>query len=137
MTIKEQLRELAKKYARYKDVIQNEETTKHVLILPFLKVLGYDASNPFEVVPEFVADVGIRRGEKVDYAVMNADSPILLIEVKSCGENLDNNGFTQLFRYFSVTKAKIAVLTNGREYRFYPIPRKVISWMTSHFLYFV
>ena len=119
MTIKERLREFAKRYTQYKDVIQNEEMTKHVLILPFLKVLGYDASNPFEIVPEFIADVGIKKGEKVDYAVMDAGNPILLIEVKSCGESLDNNGFTQLFRYFSVTRAKIAVLTNGCEYRFY------------------
>lgn len=119
MTIKEQLRELAKRYAQYRKVILTEEATKHVLVLPFLRVLGYDDSNPFEVVPEFIADVGIRRGEKVDYAILDAGNPILLLEVKCCGVSLDNNGFTQLFRYFSVTKAKIAVLTNGHEYRFY------------------
>ena len=119
MTIKEQLRELAKRYSQYKDAILNEEMTKHVLVLPFLRVLGYDDSNPFEVVPEFTADVGIRRGEKVDYAIMNAGNPILLLEAKSCGMSLDNDGFTQLFRYFSVTTARVAILTNGREYRFY------------------
>lgn len=48
-------------------------------------------------------------------------------EAKSCGESLDNNGFKQFFHYFSVTKAKIAVLTNGREYHFYSDTKKIIS----------
>ena len=122
MNIKERLKDLADRYAQYKDTILTEEATKHALVLPFIKILGYDIHNPCEVVPEFIADVGIKKGEKVDYAIMDGNTtPILLIEVKCCGESLDNysNSYSQLFRYFTATKAKIAVLTNGYEYRFY------------------
>ena len=117
--MKEQLAELADKYERYKNKIFTEEATKQVLVLPFIEVLGYDTRNPCEVIPEFIADMGIKKGEKVDYAIIRDDTPILLIEVKQCSEVLNNNNISQLFRYYSATKAKIAVLTNGHEYRFF------------------
>jgi hypothetical protein len=86
--------------------------------MPFINALGYDIFNPEEVVPEFVADLGIKKGEKVDYAIFKNKLPIILIECKHWKENLDIHS-TQLFRYFVVTKAKFAILTNGINYRFY------------------
>ncbi len=88
-------------------------------MLPFLNALGFDVFNPLEVVPEFTADVGIKKGEKVDYALMIGGKPALLIEAKHCGTDLDKAHASQLYRYFSVTPAKIGILTNGTEYRFY------------------
>ena len=81
-------------------------------------MLGYDVFNPEEFVPEYTADVGIKKGEKVDYAIVQNNQPIILIEAKWCGENLDRHG-SQLFRYFGTTTAKFAVLTNGLVYRFF------------------
>jgi len=95
-----------------------EEATKNAFIMPFLTSLGYDIFNPEEVIPEFVADLGIKLGEKVDYAIMKDGSPIILVECKHWRESL-NIHETQLFRYFVVTKAKFAILTNGITYRFY------------------
>ena len=46
-----------------------EEATKTSLVLPFIQMLGYDIFDPTEVVPEFTADIGIKRGEKVDSLV--------------------------------------------------------------------
>lgn len=98
--------------------IQTEEATKHSLILPFLQLLGYNIFDPNEVVPEFTADVGTKKGEKVDYAIMKDGKPVLLIEAKPTGDDLSSHT-SQLFRYFSVTEAKFAILTNGIIYRFY------------------
>ncbi|MEZ6242376.1 MAG: type I restriction endonuclease [Phycisphaerales bacterium] len=95
-----------------------EEATKTALVLPFIRELGYDIFNPSEVVPEFTADVGIKKGEKVDYAVFQNGAPIILFECKPCGAKLDSYS-SQLYRYFSVTKARIAILTDGIEYRFF------------------
>jgi hypothetical protein len=81
--------------------------------------LDYDVYDPMEVIPEFTADVGIKKGEKVDYAIMRDGQPIILMECKWCGMNLDNAHASQLYRYFSVTSARIAVLTNGLIYRFF------------------
>jgi hypothetical protein len=62
------------------DHLQTEEATKNALIMPFIQALGYDVFNPAEVVPEFTADVGTKKGEKVDYAVMRGGKPIILFE---------------------------------------------------------
>jgi hypothetical protein len=86
--------------------------------MPFFQLLGYDVFNPSEFVPEFSADVGIKKGEKVDYAILDEGKPIILIEAKWCGENLQKHD-SQLFRYFATTSAKFAILTNGIIYKFY------------------
>lgn len=86
--------------------------------MPFILALGYDVFNPLEVVPEFVADIGTKKGEKIDYAIFKDSNPAILIECKHWEQNLNlHDG--QLLRYFHVSKAKFGVLTNGIEYRFY------------------
>ena len=98
--------------------VHNEEQTKTAFILPFFKILGYDIHNPNEFIPEYTADRGIKKFEKVDYAIKIDDKLQILIECKSIKQNLEKHD-SQLFRYFASTKAKIGVLTNGKEYKFY------------------
>lgn len=86
--------------------------------MPFFALLGYDVFNPTEFVPEFIADVGIKKGEKVDYAIIIDNEPTILVEAKSVTETLEKHG-SQLYRYFGTTQAKFGILTNGIEYRFY------------------
>lgn len=114
----DQLKQFAQRVEALKDTIQTEEATKTAIIMPFFAMLGYDVFNPQEFVPEFVADVGIKKGEKVDYAIVQDGKPVILIECKSISENLDKHG-SQLFRYFGTTEAKFSILTNGLVYRFY------------------
>ena len=114
----DQLKQFAKRVESLKDTIQTEEATKTAIIMPFFSMLGYDVFNPQEFIPEFTADVGIKKGEKVDYAIMMNDHPAILIECKSISENLDRHD-SQLFRYFGTSEAKFAILTNGIIYRFY------------------
>ena len=96
-----------------------EEATKTSLILPFIQMLGYDIFDPAEVVPEFTADIGIKRGEKVDYAIMQRGKPAVLIECKRYGSNLAEDAVSQLVRYFGVTDAHFGILTDGISYRFF------------------
>ena len=119
MELIDSIRQIAKVYTERKDIIQTEEATKNALIMPFISALGYNVFDPTEVVPEFTADVGIKKGEKVDYAIIKDGKPIMLIEAKWSGETLDVSKESQLMRYFNATPAKIGVLTNGHEYRFY------------------
>lgn len=114
----DQLKQFSKRVESMKDSIQTEEATKTAIIMPFFSMLGYDVFNPQEFVPEYTADVGIKKGEKVDYAIMQDGNPVILIECKSISENLDKHD-SQLFRYFGTTTAKFAILTNGVIYRFY------------------
>ena len=114
----DEVRAFAKKCERLIDKLATEEATKHALVLPFLQLLGYNVFDPTEVVPEFTADVGTKKGEKVDYAIMVNGEPAILVETKAYGEDLSAHD-SQLYRYFSVTRAKFAILTDGVTYRFY------------------
>lgn len=118
MELFNQLKGLADKVEQLKDKIDTEESTKHAFTLPFINILGYDTFNPTEVVPEFTADLGLKKGEKVDYAIFQNENPILIVECKHWKQNLDVHN-SQLFRYFHVTKTRFALLTNGIQYRFY------------------
>ncbi len=118
MDFKDQIRALGERVVKLKEQIKTEEATKNALIMPFLQVLGYDVFNPLEVVPEYVADVGTKKGEKVDYAIIKDDKPSILIECKHWAQKLEVHD-NQLLRYFTVTKSRFGLLTNGIRYRFY------------------
>ncbi len=115
----DQLRSLATRIASTKDLIQTEEATKNAMVMPFIQALGYNVFDPLEVTPELVADVGTKKGEKVDYAILMNGKPIILFECKKCGADLNINHASQLFRYFHVTEARFGILTNGLTYRFF------------------
>ena len=119
MSFAERLAALAKRAPTLIDHLETEEATKNALVMPFIQALGYDVFNPREVVPELTADVGIKRGEKVDYAIKHDDEIVALVECKTAGVNLNEANMSQLLRYFHTTQARIAVLTNGVRYRFY------------------
>ncbi|MFV5688228.1 type I restriction endonuclease [Flavobacterium sp. ZT3R25] len=117
MDLKDQIKVIADR-TKHKDQIQTEEATKNAFVMPFLQSLGYDVFNPLEVVPEFIADIGIKKGEKIDYAIFKDGNPTILVECKHWAQNLNiHDG--QLLRYFHVSKAKFGILTNGIVYRFY------------------
>lgn len=118
MGFADDLKQLSQRVVSLKAGIETEEATKMSMVLPFFQLLGYDVFNPAEFCPEYVSDVGIKKGEKVDYAILINSSPEILIECKWCGESLDKHG-SQLFRYFGTSPAKFGILTNGITYRFY------------------
>ncbi|MPM29543.1 hypothetical protein SDC9_76083 [bioreactor metagenome] len=115
----DQIKILAAKIPKLSESIKTEEATKNALVLPLLNILGYNVFDPTEVVPEFTTDYGTKKGEKVDYAIIQDGKPIILIECKNIDADLDKEYASQLFRYFSVSEAKIGILTNGIAYRFY------------------
>lgn len=118
MEFEEKLNQFTERVKKITDSISTEEATKTSLIMPFFSLLGYDVFNPNEFTPEYTADVGIKKGEKVDYAIILNNQPTILIEAKSVNENLQKHG-SQLFRYFGTTSAKIGILTNGIVYKFF------------------
>lgn len=96
-----------------------EEATKTSVVMPILQALGFDIFNLEEVVPEFVADVGIKKGEKIDFAIKIDGKIAILVEVKPISTSLGAAQFSQLYRYFAALDAKLAILTNGREIWFF------------------
>lgn len=119
MDLIDKIGELASRINRQKDSVMTEEAAKTAFVLPFLQALGYDVFNPDEVVPEFTADHGVKKGEKVDYAIKRDGQIMILIECKTVGADLAAKHAGQLFRYFSVTDARFGVLTDGVKYLFF------------------
>jgi hypothetical protein len=118
MDFSEKIIQFSKRVESLKDRIQTEEATKTALIMPFFQMLGYDVFNPMEFTPEYIADVGIKKGEKIDYAIFLDGQLSILIEAKAVNEDLEKHG-SQLFRYYATLPARFGILTNGIIYKFY------------------
>ncbi|MBD3270894.1 restriction endonuclease [Candidatus Peregrinibacteria bacterium] len=118
MDFADQIYQIADKVEKLKTQLLTEEATKNALIMPFIQALGYDVFNPAEVIPEFTSDVGIKKGEKVDYAIMHDNTMIMLVECKGINDKLTKHN-TQLIRYFYSSEAKFAILTNGQIFKFF------------------
>ena len=116
----DQIRELGERALDLNGALETEEATKNALVMPFIRLLGYDVFDPREVVPEYTADIGTKKGEKVDYAIFKDGSPAILFECKASATELSGSHTSQLYRYFSaVQEVRFGVLTNGIVYRFF------------------
>ena len=121
MEFSEKIAQLKERAEKLKDSLSSEEATKNALIMPFINSLGYDVFNPLEVVPEFVPDKGFKKDERVDYAILKEGKPIILIECKRVENSkldIKKHG-SQLFKYFTASKAKFIIFTNGIVYKFF------------------
>ncbi len=117
MSIKADVQKLSAKTKALKDTHLSEEATKNAFVIPMLSALGYDASNPKEVMPEMPCDIS-GKGDRVDYAVFKDDKPIFIVECKQADKNIRlSKG--QLAKYYVATSAKYAILTNGLNWLFY------------------
>ena len=98
----------------------SEATTKSYLIAPYLdEILGYNPHNPDHCVPEYSADIK-GAGDKVDYALLHNDKPIIIVEAKSIGSIQTNHATPgQLNGYFVGCEATFAALTDGLIWNWY------------------
>lgn len=133
MDFKDSIKQLSQKAAQFKDNLLTEEATKTTLVLPFIMALGYDVFNPLEVVPEMDCALVNKKSDKIDYAIMIDNKPIMLIECKQANVNLELHT-SQLQKYFAASNAKFGLLTNGIEYRFYTDLDKLNIMDEKHFL---
>lgn len=116
----DQIKTISQRIDKIIDRVSNEEATKISFIMPFIEALGYDIYDPDEVFPEYTADIPVLKNDKVDYAILAGEKPIILIECKCCQDSLDNSKHTaQLHKYYQNTEARFGILTNGIVYRFY------------------
>jgi predicted type IV restriction endonuclease len=122
MGFTEDIVKLSEQVRKRFDQVVGEEATKMALIVPFLSALGYDVYDPSEVMPEYVADFATKKAgqfEKVDYALAINGTKVMLVEAKACGKKAEAHD-GQLSRYFNgLLTTKVAIVTNGIEYRFF------------------
>jgi predicted type IV restriction endonuclease len=119
MDFPQRVKDLAQRSRHATELALTEEATKTAVIFPFIQALGFDVFNLNEVTPEFVADVGTKKGEKIDFALKIDGKPAILVEAKPISMSLGSAQYSQLYRYFGVVDARLAILTNGREIWFF------------------
>lgn len=92
----------------------NERAVSTGIVVPVLRSLGWDDTNPREVQPEFANPRG-----RVDYALSAraGERPIIFVEVKGVGRSAEAD--RQLFEYAFHEGVPLAVLTDGRTWNFY------------------
>lgn len=96
----------------------NESTAKTAVVLPVLRALGWDTSDPDEVHLEY--QVAKRLKGFADIALLSQDAPLILIETKAphCSLEIEQHQ-VQLLEYCQMVQVRIGVLTNGLEWRIY------------------
>lgn len=119
MSFQQKIKELSARSRHASTHALTEEATKTSVILPLIQSFGFDVFNLEEVTPEYVADIGTKKGEKIDFALKIDGKVAVLIEAKPISMALGFNQVSQLYRYFGVSGARLAVLTNGKEIWFF------------------
>lgn len=119
MSLESEIEALSNYAVARREWLATEEAVKTAVILKLFDILGYDIHDPLEIVPEFNADVGTKRGEKVDYALCLDGKVQIIVECKAPSVDLARVQLSQLFRYYATTEARFAILTNGYDWQFY------------------
>jgi len=121
MGFAEDIAKVAEKVRKYSDRLLGEEATKKALIEPFIQTLGYDITDPDELLPEFVADFAtkVKPLKKVDYAIAINGSIVMLVEAKALNEKPEAHDGQLAYYFNGLGSAKVAIVTNGVEYRFF------------------
>jgi len=115
----QQLRSLAERIPKQTERLGSQAATSQALVMPFIQAMGYNPFDPAETVPQFDVDLGNGKTETVDYALVQEDIPIILIDVKKWDTKLSDLHTSRLYRCFPVADARFAVLTNGIDFRIY------------------
>ena len=111
MTLKEHIDDIRDNLK--KGLYTNEAAVSQSIVLRLLDVLSWPRFNPQVIIPEYSVE-----GRRVDFALCHPPSkPIVFIEVKQVG-NIEG-AERQLFEYAFHEGVPIAILTDGREWRFF------------------
>jgi len=95
----------------------NEAAVSQGAVLPILQACGWDTHDTDEVPPQY----GTQDNQRVDYALLRSNKPLIFIEVK---HRLDNDrsldkGIEQVLNYAYKEGVPVAVLTDGDAWLFY------------------
>ena len=109
---------------------REERAVELTVIVPILRDMGWNTDDPSEIYPQKPL-LGASRGDgegKVDYALQIGGKSRVLIEVKRWSLGLNEEHEKQLSAYCREGKPNLAILTNGRQWRFYlpPVNRKSV-----------
>jgi hypothetical protein len=108
-------------------VSYNEAETKQAIILPIIRLLGWNDSKVDEVTPEYSVEK-----TRVDYSLRLNNRNKYFIEVKKPSEDLENHQL-QLLDYSFKSGVGLATLTNGIKWWFYLPMQEDVDWRDRKF----
>ena len=120
MTTETTITTVAVQICELEGLYTDEAKTKKGAIERVLGHYDWDANDLTQVLPEFAISIPGGLSDRVDYALMDDGSPVLLIEAKKWGENLDGH-YKQANGYYTMSEPRVLVLvlTDGKWWRFY------------------
>jgi len=113
--------------AKYLDLVQeygdemlswSEDDVKGYLIEPLLDALGWNPRDPHHVRRQVPVTVGVQT-VRADYVLVSQGKQICVVEAKA--GKLDHDAAKQALSYASILRVPWALLTNGKEVRFYGV----------------
>lgn len=122
---------IVKFMGKIRDKDFDEAATKQFVILPILRVLGWNYTNidTLEVFPEFRTEKG-----SVDYALQNEGKPLVFVECKRWRASIKaEEPQDQISRYIFQEGVDLGITTNGREWDFYFAYKTHVPWRNRRF----
>ena len=116
MTLAEPLNDIRARLEKFGDHLDNEETTKDVLIRPMIQALGYDCSDPTQVRAEYSVTLPKGARGRADYVILHNGEPAIVMECKALGVPLDQKIQRQMLQYASALGAFAGIVTDGDTY---------------------
>lgn len=115
--------DLARRSASIAKACNNDESVRLYLVLPMLRALGYDSTDPLEVYPNHQTDPQPGPdGPQVhtaDFAILRNGQPVIAIGAARAANDVAAKRQV-IARYFSAwPSAKVAMLSNGLVFEFY------------------
>jgi hypothetical protein len=108
----------------------DEATTKQIIIIRILNLLGWSIFDINDIKPEYPVDPQ-NTNEKVDYALAQNSDNMVFVEAKAVNVDLEN--WEEKFCYYCYkNNVALGVLTNGLSWWFY-LPREKGSWYERKF----
>lgn len=98
--------------------LQKEAQVMQSVIVPVLRSLNWDDSEPSEFVREFGVHFEGGGSGEVDCALMGASGPLVFVEAKNLG-HADDKGVDQVFRYAANRGVPFLILSDGNIWDFY------------------
>ncbi len=99
---------------------KSETLTRYALIDPLLRELGWDTSDPDQVVPEYPSS-----GGRADYALLAGGTPKMMVEAKKLGEQM-RGAVSQGINYCLEKGTLYFTVTDGQSWEVYethkPVP---------------
>lgn len=116
------VKDLQKRIPQHRELLcSNEWLTRYALIDPLLTALGWDLSDPAQVIPEYQSGAG-----RADYALFVGNPPpVVIVEAKRLGRDV-LDGISQSINYCLTHGVKYFAVTDGDQWRVYethkPVP---------------